>query len=184
MPKVNRNGQATVLSPGQLTELWAELAQPHRLITQICYYTASRLGEVCSLQASDLVNGEIVFRACNTKTDKTRTIAIAPPLAQAIASAKLPSSGYLFPSPRYANQPISTQAVDLALREATDYLGFKGVSTHSFRRSLLTHMYRAGHGLRTLQRISGHESIGSLALYLDVDREEATAALMGFWESP
>jgi integrase/recombinase XerD len=183
MPKVNRNGQATVLTPEQLNELWQTLTPTHKLITQFCYYTAARVGEVCNLKAEDIISGEIVYRAANTKTDTTRTIAIAPPLAQAIAAVKLPSNGYLFPSPRNAQKPISTQAVDLALREATDYLGFKGVSTHSFRRSLLTHMYRAGHNLRTLQRISGHENIGSLALYLDVDREEATAALMGFWAS-
>lgn len=181
MPKVDRNGQATVLTPEQLAELWEELAQPHRLITQICYYTAARVGEVCSLQADDLVNGEIVYRARNTKTDTTRTVAIAPPLAQAMAEAKLPTTGYLFPS--LGCKPISTQAVDLALRKACDYLGLKGVSTHSFRRSLLTHLYRAGHSLRTLQQISGHADIGNLARYLDIDREEATKTLMNFWAS-
>lgn len=180
MPKVSRNGQATVLTPEQLDELWRQLKQPHRLITQICYFTAARVGEVCALAANDLVNGEIVYRARNTKTDTTRTVAIAPPLAKALAVVELSQTGYLFPGKGRGH--ISTQAVDLALRDACDYLGFKGVSTHSFRRSLLTHLYKAGHSLRTLQQISGHKDIGNLARYLDVDRDEATKALMDFWK--
>lgn len=179
MPKVNRNGQAAVLTRDQLNELWSELKHPHRLITQICYYTAARVGEVCSLRAEDIVNGEIIYRASQTKTDTTRTVAIAPPLEQALAAVKLPVAGHLFPGKKGGS--ISTQAVDLSLREACDYLGFKGVSSHSFRRSLLTHLYRSGHSLRTLQQISGHKNIGTLALYLDIDREEATKALMEFF---
>lgn len=179
MPKVNRNGQATVLTPEQLDELWSHLKQPHRLITQVCYFTAARVGEVCALHVDDVVNGEIVYRAQNTKTDTTHTIVIAPPLAKALAGGKLPTIGYLFPGKRRGH--ISTQAVDLALRDVCDYLGFRGVSTHSFRRSLLTHLYKAGHSLRTLQQISGHQDIGNLARYLDIDREEATRALMDFF---
>ncbi|NJP11108.1 MAG: site-specific integrase [Leptolyngbyaceae cyanobacterium RU_5_1] len=179
MPKVDRNGQALVLTPTQLDELWTELKHPHRLITQICYYTAARVGEVCSLQAQDVIGSEIIYRARNTKTDTTRTIAIARPLAQILTSTSLPTTGYLFPG-KYKGS-ITTQSVDLALRQACDYLGFKGVSTHSFRRSLLTHLYRAGHSLRTLQQISGHSDIGNLARYLDCDRDEATKALMSFW---
>ena len=87
-------------------------------------YTASRLGEVCALQAEDVVNGEIVFRAKNTKTDVTRTI--APPLAKALTTTVLPATGYLFPGKFKGH--VTTQAVDLALRSACDYLGFKGES--------------------------------------------------------
>lgn len=181
MPKVNRNGQATVLSAEQLDKLWSELEQPHRLITQICYYTASRVGEVCALRVEDVVNGEIVFRSQNTKTNTTRTIAIAPPLAKALTITVLPTTDYLFPGKFKGH--ITTQSVDLALRSGCDYLGFKGVSTHSFRRSLLTHLYRAGHSLRTLQQISGHQDIGNLARYLDIDRDEATRALMDFFSA-
>lgn len=179
MPKVNRNGQATVLTAAQLNELWSRLQPPHRLITQLCYYTAARVGEVCSLSAEDLVNGEIVYRARNTKTDTTRTIAIAPPLTAALSQVMLPVQGYLFPG-KFSGH-MSTQAVDLALRERCAYLGFKGVSTHSFRRSLLTHLYQAGHSLRTLQQVSGHADLGNLARYLDIDRDEATRVLMNFW---
>ena len=49
MPKVNRNGQAKVLTDDQVQQVLAELAHPHRLIFAICYYCSSRIGEVVQL---------------------------------------------------------------------------------------------------------------------------------------
>jgi len=179
MPKVNRNGQAVVLSENQLAALFATLAQPQRLVFQICYYTAARVGEVVQLQAEDMVAGRVVYRARTTKTKTTRDVAIAPPLAAALKAGKLPQSGYLFPG-RFTNH-MTTQAADKALRQACDYLGFRGISTHSFRRSLLTKMHKQGHSLRTLQQITKHADIGNLAKYLDVGQQEADAALCSLW---
>jgi integrase/recombinase XerD len=179
MPKVNRNGQAVVLSEDQLAQLFATLEHPHRLLFQICYYTAARVGEVVQLQAEDIVAGRVVYRARTTKTKTTRDVAIAPPLAAAFKAVELPRRGYLFPG-RF-NTHLTTQAADKALRQACNYLGFKGVSTHSFRRSLLTKMHNQGHSLRTLQQITRHSDIGNLAKYLDVGQQEADAALCSLW---
>ncbi|GEM_PF-6218486 len=127
MPKVKRNGQAVVLSDAQLATLFATLAQPQRLVFQICYYTAARVGEVVQLQAEDVVAGRIVYRARTTKTKTTRDVAIVSPLVAALKAVELPQSGYLFPG-RFTNH-LTTQATDKALRQACDYLGFRGVST-------------------------------------------------------
>jgi integrase/recombinase XerD len=180
MPKVNRNGQAGVLSDAQLTELFATLQPPHRLLFQLCYYTAARVGEVVQLRAEDIVAGRVVYRARTTKTKTTRDVAIAPPLAAALKTAQLPKSGYLFPG-RFQTH-LTTQAADKALRHACDYLGLQGVSTHSFRRSLLTKLHNQGHSLRTLQQITKHSDIGNLARYLDVGQQEADAALCSLWK--
>lgn len=181
MPKVNRNGQAAVLTSEQLQEVFAYLPHPHDLIFQLCYYTAARIGEVVQLQAQDLVEDYVVYRARTTKTKKTRSVAIAPPLAQLLAQADLPQQGYLFPG-RYQGH-ITTRACDKALRQTLDYLGIRGVSTHSFRRSLLTMMhFEKGYSLRTLQKITQHEDIGNLAKYLEIGQQEADEALRSLWE--
>jgi integrase/recombinase XerD len=177
MPKIDRSGQAAILSDEQLAELFAELREPHRLLFQICYYTAARVGEAIQLRAEDIVGDRVVYRASITKTKQTRDVAIAPPLAEIFTQA-LPTTGYLFPS---GEVYLSTQAADKALRKACDRLGFRGVSTHSFRRSLLTKMYRAGHSLKTIQQITKHQDLGNLAKYLDVGQEEADEALRSLW---
>ena len=168
MPKTNRRGQAEVLNQDQLALLWNELDPPHIVITQLAYYTGSRISEVCSLRAEDISAGKIVVH--QTKTDRTKEVVIVPQLKDAISAAKLPSSGYLFPPAKWTRatvkqyrikrhgdgthhfervgerpprKHISTRAVDKALRRACDLLGFEGVSTHTFRRSLATHLFES-----------------------------------------
>lgn len=209
MPKVNRNGQAEVLSPPQLQILWSELSPPHRLITQLAYYTGSRISEVCALTSAALTAGQVVIR--QSKTDRTKTVVIVPPLQAAIQAASLPSVGYLFPAARWTRATvkqyriqrqeagryyfecvgerpprphISPRAVDKALRRACQSLGLEGVSTHSFRRSLATHLYDAGVPLRQIMEITGHASLASLTGYLNLDRRDADQALLTFFAAP
>jgi integrase/recombinase XerD len=170
-----------VLVENQCRLVWDELRQPHRLIFQICFYTAARIGEVVQLRGEDIFDSHLIYRAKNTKTKKTRQVAIAPPLATLLNEAELPKTGYLFPGRTQGH--ITTRACDKALREALDYLGIRGAATHSFRRSLLTWLhFEKGYSLRTLQKITDHADIGSLARYLDVDRQEADEALRTAWD--
>lgn len=206
MPKVNRKGQAEVLSQDQLAQLWTELKQPHRLITQLTYYTASRISEVCVLRAEDISAGKIVIR--QSKTERTKEVIIVPPLQDAISTTTLPTTGYLFPAAKWTRatvkryriqrhktggqhfelvgerpprQHISSRAVDKALRKACDGLGIQGVSTHTFRRSLATHLYDAEVPLRQIMEITGHASLASVTCYLNLEQRAAENALLNFF---
>ncbi|MDX2232285.1 MAG: tyrosine-type recombinase/integrase [Leptolyngbyaceae cyanobacterium bins.349] len=163
--KVNRNGQAEILTPQQLIELLHHLPYPHRIIAAICYYTTSRVGEVCQLQAEDLRGSKIVFRRANTKTKRTKEVSIPAKLQTELESAELPRSGYLFPGQNGGH--MTRQAFDHALRETCDYLGFPGVSTHSFRRSSITALHYAGVPLKTIQKRSGHATIAQVGAYIE-----------------
>ena len=59
------------------------------------------------------------------------------------------------------------------LSTAYALLGIRGASTHSFRRSMATHLYRVGVDLESIRQLTGHRSLQSLTLYIDVGREEA-----------
>ena len=173
--KIHRNGQASVLTEPQLTELMSVFSQGDKLLFGICYYTSCRISEALQLTKGDIVGDRIIFRAAITKTRKTREVKISQKLAELMIEIGFPSSGYLFPG-RNGLGYRTRQSADLALRKACDYIGLKGVSTHSFRRTGLTKLYKAGVPLPTIQKRSGHASSASLALYLDVDREEVDAA--------
>ena len=205
MPKVSRKGQAEVLNQDQLAQLWGELNFPHSLIAQLAYYTGSRISEVCSLKIEDISAGQVVVR--QHKTDRTKEVVMVPQLKAAIAQAQLPTSGYLFPAAKWTRatvkqyriqrqdgsyhfervgerpprQHISTRAVDKALRKTCDLLGLEGVSTHTFRRSLATHLYDAGVPLRQIMAITGHASLASLTSYLNLEQRAAGDALLGFF---
>ena len=206
MPKVNRKGLAEVLSQDQLAQIWTELKPPHVLITQLAYYTASRISEVCALRAEDISAGKVVIR--QSKTERTKEVVIVPPLESALSTMRLPNTGYLFPSAKWTRatvkryriqrhktggqrfelvgelpprRHISSRAVDKALRKTCDVLGLQGVSTHTFRRSLATHLYDAEVPLRQIMEITGHASLASLTCYLNLEQRAAENALLNFF---
>lgn len=172
--KNNRNGQSQVLSDNQLEELLTVLSPKYKLLFAICYYTSCRVSEALQLKRSDIIGDRIVFRAATTKTKKTREVKITQKLSQIIEEVGLQSKGYLFPST--TGGYTSRQAADKALREACDYIGLKGVSSHSFRRTGITRLHDAGVPLRTIQKRTGHASLANLALYIEVNQEDVDAA--------
>ena len=162
--KVNRNGQAEILTADQLDELFDTLPYPHRLIAALCYYTSCRVSEAISLKTEDINNGRIIFRRANTKQKRTKEVSIPTKLQAELDLVNLPQTGYLFPG-QYGGH-ITRQTVDYAIRKATDYIGLLGVSSHSFRRTAITKLYRAGVDLKTIQQRSGHASIANVGIYI------------------
>lgn len=195
MPKVNRSGQATALSPEQVRLLLDHLPPKHRLVAAIAYYTAARIGEVLQLRAEAIAAGEIVFTCQTTKTKTTRTARIPTPLAELLSNYRrgsvngwhhhqtytLPRKGWLFLGADGKN-PMSRRAFDAVLRRTCDSLNldsdaFVGVSTHSFRRSAATTLHRKGVPLQAIARVTGHATLSALQRYLDVHAEEAARAV-------
>ncbi len=122
--KIQRNGQAEVLSDEQLQELFSVLSPADRLLFGICYYTSCRIGEALQLRREDIVGERLVFRAKTTKTRKTREVKISTKLAEFLLESELPSSGYLFPGKEGKHR--TRQSADLALRKPCDDIGLKG----------------------------------------------------------
>lgn len=172
--KIQRNGQSSVLTEEQFQELMNVLSSSDRLLFGICYYTSCRISEALQLTKGDIVGERIIFRARTTKNKKTREVKISAKLAALMIEIGLPKMGYLFPGRKKGHR--TRQSADHALRKACDYIGLIGVSSHSFRRTGLTKMYKAGVPLPLLQKRSGHASLSNLALYLDIDRDEVDAA--------
>lgn len=177
MPKVARNGQAEILSPDCLEELWLTLPPQYGALFGCCYYTLARVSEVRRLRAEDFLNGKVVYRCQNTKTKTTRTAKISTKLQQLLDQGHLPSSGFLFPG-RSPETCLTRQACDLVLRQTCEYLGWKGVSTHSFRRSGATHMHQRGVPLETIRRCGGWQSLLTLQRYLGIENEAVDEAFL------
>lgn len=182
--KAQRSGQAEIFSQEQLQELWAALPDgKYRLLFRIAYFTAGRIGEVAQLQVSDIGMGKIIYRGATTKTNETREVAIPFYLMEEIEmylKEESITSGYLFPSAREKGY-LTNQVIDRVLRQTLDYLGWQGFSTHSFRRSLLTHYYDRTGSLTLTREISKHSSLASLERYLACTNKEAMVQLEALW---
>lgn len=177
--KCDRNGQAKILTDGEITAIFSLFSERDRTIFAICLYGACRISEALSVRVDDIAGGVITLRKANTKGKRgSRSLPISPRLERILNDyLAIASPGdFLFPG-RDGTKPLTTAAADLVLRQACDRLGFKGISTHSFRRTALTRMHLAGVPLRTIQRISGHSSLAALSFYLEVTDENVRDAV-------
>ena len=181
--KVNRSGKAKVLSQDEQDVIKSHLPEKYRLIAEILYWSAGRIGEVLSIRVRNLVpaTGMVILERQTTKTKTTREVYLPPELMNALIrranGLQLKGNDFLFfnQSPTQSTQftrPLSSQSFDKELRRVCDWNGLSGISSHSFRRTQLTELYRDGWSLREIQHISGHRSLQSLQEYLDVDKEE------------
>lgn len=175
--KHDRNGQAAILTQVQIDDLFAEFSPKWRAVFGTCYYLAPRIGETIQLEARDrrmTPEGErMIFRAATTKTKKSRDLRLSPKLAALLDAAELPDEGYLFPGRNGGH--LRRRSADKMLREKCDYLGIEGASTHSFRRTAITNLFRQGVPMRTIQAWTGHASLSNLALYCEVNQAEVDA---------
>jgi integrase/recombinase XerD len=191
VPKTNRCGQARVLTPSELDQILDAAPSPeHRTLWAVMRFSGSRATETLRLHWGAIHSDRIVFESGNTKTRRTREPLIATRLRQELDRFRAyweeqhqrpaRNGSLLFISPGSDNQPITRQATDRALRRALKRLGPafpSGVSLHSFRRSLATTMVQRGASLRTVQRFTGHASLGQLQEYIDVAEADERAAL-------
>lgn len=177
--KVGGRGQAKILTPDELDQVLTIAREPYRIAIAIAAYTGCRMGEAIALKRENLLSNALVFT--KTKTGKTRAVPMHPKLKAILDGARLPASGYLFPSQSGKTLPhITRQSVDKELRAVCEALGIQGVGTHSFRRTALTGMKNANIPVKNIAAISGHESLNELARYLEVsegDKQSAIAAL-------
>tara|TARA_Y100000004_G_scaffold190677_1_gene248175 strand:- start:547 stop:1140 length:594 start_codon:yes stop_codon:yes gene_type:complete len=181
--KVNRSGKAKVLSSEERALIKKELPEKYSLISEILYWSAGRISEVLSIRVRNLVpnTGMVILERQTTKTKKTREVFLPENLMRRLqlraSGLCLTSDDFLFfnQSPTQSQRfkcPLSSQSFDKELRKVCDWNGLSGISSHSFRRTQLTELYRDGWSLREIQHISGHRSLQSLQEYLDVDKEE------------
>ncbi len=182
--KVNRSGKAKVLSPEERTLIQDNLPQKYRLVADLLYWSAGRISEVLAIRVRNLVpeTGMVILERGTTKMKRSREVYLPPKLMDSLVlrarGLRLQPNDFLFfnQSPTQSRNgitmPLSSAAFDKELRKVCEWNGLLGVSSHSYRRTQLTELYRDGWTLREIQQISGHRSLASLQEYLDVDRDK------------
>ncbi len=181
--KHNRFGRARVLSAEELDILISLLPSgAHRTLAHLLRRTSVRVSEGLKLRWEFIGNDSILFPTPITKRKKSRPIPLHPILKKEIIWWKfqqiqpINSSDFVFKG-RNPDSHLTRQAFDLVLRQASGLMNLKGVSTHSFRRSCLTHLKDKNIDLRTIQSISGHSSLDQLERYLAVNEADRVAAI-------
>ena len=185
--KNNRFGQAKVLDTSELDLVIKYLkTRNQKVVAATLRNTGARVGEVVQLKWRDIGREQILFPAIITKRKlKSREIFISDSFHKQLMDwsrywtiykgrKPLPED-FLFYGRKEGSHQTTRSFMD-ALDKATERAKISGASSHSFRRTQLTQLHRKQVPLNVIKSISGHQSLNTLSLYLQVDDEEKKKA--------
>jgi integrase len=76
--------------------------------------------------------------------------------------------------------PLTERAIQKQLKIVCDYLGFEGISTHSFRKWYATEIYKNnGYDIALVQRLLQHSSAATTQRYIGIEPQRIEAAIQG-----
>ena len=185
--KNNRFGQAKVLDTSELDLVIKYLkTRNQKVVAATLRNTGARVGEVVQLKWRDIGREQILFPANITKRKlKSREIFISDSFHKQLMDwsrywtiykgrKPLPED-FVFYGRKEGTHQTTRSFMD-ALDKATERAKLSGVSSHSFRRTQLTQLHRKNVPLNVIKSLSGHQSLSTLSLYLQVDDREKREA--------
>ena len=180
--KSNRSGKAATLSNKQLQSLFDYLPEKYSLLAETMLWGCGRVLETASIKVGNINFREetLVLEKSSTKMKETRVVTLHPDtikkLRNWIIKHHLEKDDYIFFSAsnnsKYAKgkKHLSYHTIDEYFKRGFDWIGVKGASTHSFRRSGATNLLNNGFTLKQIMDITGHKNIATLQEYLDSDK--------------
>ena len=135
-----------------------------------------RISDILKLRLCDIVRDGDRFRleVVEQKTGKRRVFTVPLVIRQYIENYCLRNgiqkTEIIF--------PISERAVQKQLAIVCDYLGFEGISTHSFRKWYATEIYKAnGYDIALVQRLLQHSSAATTQRYIGIEPQRIEQAI-------
>ena len=135
-----------------------------------------RISDILSLRLCDIVRDGDRFRleVVEQKTGKRRIFTVPLVIQQYIENYCL-RNGIQKTDTIF---PISERAVQKQLAIVCDYLGFEGISTHSFRKWYATEIYKAnGYDIALVQRLLQHSSATTTQRYIGIEPQRIEQAI-------
>ena len=185
--KINRYGQAKVLDSQELDLVINYLPSKfHQVLALTLRNTGARISEVIQLTWRDVEKESILFPKTIVKRKlKSREIFISNSFYKSLMDFKLDWTIYkgrkplpedfVFYGKKEGSHQTTRSFMD-ALDKATERAKISGASSHSFRRTQLTQLHRKQVPLNVIKSISGHQSLNTLSLYLQVDDDDKRKA--------
>jgi integrase/recombinase XerC len=142
-----------------------------RTLFELLYSTGCRVGEICSLNVSDVVRRQVRVRG---KGDRERMVFIGARAAEVLDEYlpnRLEQSAEDSDSRRalildLRGERLTTRGVYYLIRRYAALTGMaKKVTPHTFRHSFATHVMDEGADIRTVQELLGHASLSTTQIY-------------------
>jgi integrase/recombinase XerD len=177
--------QASVLSESDVRRVFriietTRYAARNRLAFVLSIYAGLRVGEIAALRVGDVVNQhgearrEIRLGAHQTKGAKGRIVILSNRVRKEIEGFVKQRPLHNLDTPLIQSQchrrPFSTVTLSMMFKGIYELAGIR-TSSHSGRRTFATRLNAKGIGMRTIQKLMGHQHISTTALYCDVSED-------------
>lgn len=137
-----------------------------------------RICDILKLRLCDIIQDGTRHRLdiVEQKTGKQRSFTVPLVIQQYIENYCLrnhiPRTAIIF--------PITERAVQKQLHIVCDYLGYDGISTHSFRKWYATEIYKnSGYDIALVQRLLQHSSAATTQRYIGIEPQKIEQAIAG-----
>ena len=135
-----------------------------------------RISDIIKLRPCDIVRDRDRYRleVVEQKTGKRRVFTVPLVIQQYIENYCLRNTV------RHTDRifPVTERAVQKQLKIVCDYLGYDGISTHSFRKWYATEIYNAnGYDIALVQRLLQHSSASTTQRYIGIEPQKIETAI-------
>ena len=137
-----------------------------------------RISDIVKLRLCDIVRDGERYRleVIEQKTGKRRSFTVPLVIYQYIEN-------YCLRNAIRADEllfPVTERAIQKRLKIVCDYLGYEGISTHSFRKWYASEIYKAnGYDITLVQRLLQHSSAAVTQRYIGIEPQRIEAAIAG-----
>lgn len=142
----------------------------HRALLSTSYAAGLRATEAVRLKVADIDSRRMTIRVNQGKGGKDRYVMLSPRLLATLREywAKYKPRTWLFPG-RKIDRPLTRHTLNRLTEKARKAAGLsQSLHPHVLRHSFATHLLEMGVNICVIQRLLGHRSLRSTAIYVHV----------------
>jgi integrase/recombinase XerD len=175
IPRVQKGKKLpVVLSQQEIQAIFSATRNlKHRVVLMTIYSAGLRISEVVHLKVSDIDSQRMTIRVQQGKGQKDRYTLLSQRTLEVLRAywKEYRPSGWLFPG-KPETEPLSVSSVQRVFEKVLLRARIKKpASVHTLRHSFATHLLEAGTDLYHIQRLLGHTSPKTTAIYLHLSRK-------------
>lgn len=142
----------------------------HRALLSTCYAAGLRATEAVRLKVGDIDSRRMTIRVNQGKGGKDRIVMLSPRLLAILREywGSYKPQTWLFPG-RTSDQPLNRCTLNRLADQAQEAAGLtQRLHPHVLRHSFASHLLEMGVNICVIQRLLGHRSLKSTAIYVHV----------------
>ncbi|MCM1026510.1 MAG: tyrosine-type recombinase/integrase [Roseburia sp.] len=146
-----------------------------RAIVEVLYSTGVRVSELCGINRQDINGDEILVFG---KGEKERVVflnARAKLALKEYLESRTDENEALFVAERAPHERLEAGGVEVMIRETGERAGIHKCHPHRFRRTAATIALNRGMPIEQVQKMLGHEDIGTTTIYARSEEENVKA---------